>query len=307
MLSRQPNAGEDLTRLVERLQEIYDATDPQTSELDLELRAGYAREAIAVWWQIYDRLVFWAQCELLGQDILQQRASLLTLWHQRNPIDISNARHLAEALGYRFSTGGRVTRRVRDDLDRMIGADMIELVKFLSRAGLAEPGGFIEELFLRENTSNAYLKAELQRMVGASRPMPSLTERDLLPAEGDQATELRWKLDALRQVRMLVGRGYRKIAALSEVANAINHTIDTLQDWERQLVKFSDLENDLYCAELVGEFEDYLRTGHYSHIRNYQLFGTFEGVLNMERAARLSRQMRHLRIADIRAALRNVA
>ena len=57
----------------------------------------------------------------------------------------------------------------------------------------------------------------------------------------------------------------------------------------------------------MGEFEDQFRTSHYSNIRNYRHYGSFEGVPNMERAHRLAQHMRRVRIADIRSALRNVS
>jgi hypothetical protein len=116
----------------------------------------------------------------------------------------------------------------------------------------------------------------------------------------------RWKLEALKQVRLLVGRGYKKIAALAEIAGRINHSVEYLQRWERELVATAALENQLYCAELVGEFDGYLRTAHYSNIPNYRNYGSFEGVWNMERAAHLSREIRYVSLVDIGKALRNV-
>jgi hypothetical protein len=116
----------------------------------------------------------------------------------------------------------------------------------------------------------------------------------------------RWRLEALKQVRILVGRGYKKIAALAEVAGRINHSVEDLQRWERDLVGTAAVENELYCAELVGEFDGYFRTAHYSYIPNYRNYGSFEGVWNMERAARLSREIRYLSLVDIGKALRNV-
>jgi hypothetical protein len=308
MLSRQLDAGAKMRPLIDRLVELHRVTDPHTSELGPEQKGAYAREAIRIWWKIYDRLLFWAQCELVGQDLMRQRPGLLAIWRDRSHFDATAERHFAEALGYRFSIGGRVSRRRREELVNVVGEDQLELLKFLAKTGLSEPGKFVEELFLREDTGNRYLRAELRRGVGRDGPMPSLTEMDLDPEEVVvPAGKTQWKLEALRQVRFLVGRGRKKIAALSEVAEAISHPIDALQEWERDLVKFSDYENDLYCAELVGEFEDHFRASHYSNIRNYRHYGSFEGVLNMERAANLARKMRHVRIADIRAALRNVA
>lgn len=63
-----------------------------------------------------------------------------------------------------------------------------------------------------------------------------------------------WRLEAVRQVRLLMGRGYRRFAAQHEIATQLGRTIDEMQEWERDLLRSPDYENDLLCSELAGEF-----------------------------------------------------
>ena len=301
MVSRLTDPAGSMQALADRLVAIYGQSDPRNSSLAHADRAALAREAITLWWEIYNQFVFWAQCELLGQDIMKQRFDLLAVLRDRNLIRMDTERRLAEVLGYYFSVSDKALARKR--LLSTIGGEQLDLVKLLSKAGLAEPGSFVEQLLSPNTRANSYLKAELRRLAGET-PKASLTERDIDHAFPTETTN--WKLEALRQVRLLVGRGLRKIAAVAEVAAAIRHTIDELQRWEREIVKFDDYENDLFCAELVGEFDDQLRSSHYTNIRNYQFYGSFEGVLNLERATRLARHMRQVRMTDIQHGLRGV-
>lgn len=302
MVSRQSNPAGLIQVLGDRLVQLYRLSDPRNTPLTHAERAELAEEAIRTWWQIYNELVFWAQCELLGQDILQQRLELLLMLRDRKMLRLDTERQLAEALGFYFSASDKA--QASDALRSTVSEDQLELVRLLSKAGLAESDSFVRRLLNSNVESNAYLRAELCRLADAVPSTRSLTERDIDHAFPTETTS--WKLEAARQVRLLVGGGLKKIAALSEVATAIRHTIDELQRWERDLVKFSDLENDLFCAELVGEFGDQLRASHFTNIRNYQYYGTFEGVLNLERATQLARHLRQVRIIDIQQGLRGV-
>ncbi len=114
-----------------------------------------------------------------------------------------------------------------------------------------------------------------------------------------------WRLEAIRHTRLLVGQGYRRFAAQQEIAAAIGKTVDELQEWERELVKSSDHENDLLCSELAGEFLEYLTAGHYTNIPQYRAFGSYGGTYNIARAATIVKARRQHSLADIRAGLRS--
>src|SRR4029077_20214327 len=69
----------------------------------------------------------------------------------------------------------------------------------------------------------------------------------------------RWKLEALRQVRFRVGRGYKKYRALEEVGAAIGQSPEALRTWEKELEKSRDRCVDLYCSELAGRCDQHFQ------------------------------------------------
>ena len=269
----------------------------------IKTRDANAHKAIRVWWSLYDTLVYWAQCELIGRDILEQHPAQLTMWQDMNHgHDVRTEANFAQLLGDAFSRGGRVGDvRMAELLDR-VGRERLDLLLALAATGLDAPGAFAEAFANGPGPNNTYLRDELR-----SGLVPGKEEEED-DTDGDTvAGKTKWKLEALRQVRFLVGSGVRKTAAQKQVGEAINHSIDDLQRWERDAVKFSDFENDLFCTELAGEFAQHFLSSHYSSIPNHRNYGIFEKTLNIERAQKLAHHMRRVRPSDIRAALRNVS
>lgn len=116
--------------------------------------------------------------------------------------------------------------------------------------------------------------------------------------------ERNWKLEAVRQVRLLMGQGYRRFAAQQDVAAQLGFTMNDLQTWERELVQNPDWENELLCSELAGEYLDRLLSSHPTNIPNYKAFGAYAKRYNIERAADIAKSSKRNSIRDIRAALR---
>ncbi|GLQ57933.1 hypothetical protein [Devosia nitrariae] len=113
-----------------------------------------------------------------------------------------------------------------------------------------------------------------------------------------------WKLEAVRQVRLLMGRGYRRFAAQQDIAAQLGFTMNDLITWERELVQNPDWENELFCSELAGEYLDRLLSGHPTNIPNYKAFGAYAKRYNIERAADIAKSSKRHSIRDIRSALR---
>ncbi|MBE7731964.1 hypothetical protein [Devosia faecipullorum] len=302
MNNHQREPDSTIEGLINRLIEIHRSAGRPSSAMSHAERAALAGEAIQIWWDIYDRLVFWTQCELLGQDLLRQNFDLLVMLRDRGLLRQETERRLSQALGYYFSVSDK--SRASDVLMPILGSGQVEVMSLLARAGLNAPHAFLARLLTPNATDNSYLRSELARLTGALPDPSHATDRDLDHAQPGETT--RWKLEALRQVRAMVGGGLKKIAALSEVATALKRSIDEMQSWERDLVKFGDYENDLFCAELAGELGDELRASHYSNIRNYRFYGSFNGVYNLERASTLANHLRQVRMSDIAQGLRSV-
>jgi hypothetical protein len=138
-------------------------------------------------------------------------------------------------------------------------------------------------------------------------PAPKLLRTSEPPALGTLGTQrggVNWRLESVRQVRILVGQGYRKIAAQQQIADALARTIDELQAWERELVQSSDLENELLCSEFAGELLEYLRSGHYTNVPHYKSYGSYMDRFNVARAATIAKSMRQFSLSEIRSGLR---
>lgn len=113
-----------------------------------------------------------------------------------------------------------------------------------------------------------------------------------------------WIFEAVRQVRFKMGNGFGRLAAQQSVSTELGRPIEELQSWERELVKSSDIENALLCAEIAGELGDYLLSGHFANVPNYKSYGHYEDKTNVERAALAFRDLQRMNLAEIRMGLR---
>lgn len=136
-------------------------------------------------------------------------------------------------------------------------------------------------------------------------------EENSTPAEGNFVlgprtspySTVNWRLEAVRHVRFLVGQGYRRIIAQQQVATALARSVDELQQWERELVQSSDLENDLLCSEFAGELLEFLHSGHYTNVPHYKSYGSFGDRYNVARAAAIAKSIKQHSLAEIRQRL----
>jgi len=133
-------------------------------------------------------------------------------------------------------------------------------------------------------------------------PRPRLADSALLQ-ETAQRSVAHWRLEAVRQVRFLIGQGFRRIIAQQKIAEALGRSVDDLQAWERELVQSNDLENELLCSEFAGELLEYLRSAHYTNVPHYKAYGTYRDRYNIARAAIIAKTIRQSAISEIRAGL----
>jgi hypothetical protein len=117
-------------------------------------------------------------------------------------------------------------------------------------------------------------------------------------------TATNWRLEAVRQVRILMGQGFRRFAAQADIAGQLGCTMGDLQEWERELVQDPDYENELLCSELAGEMMDRLTSSHPTNVPNYKAYGSYGKRHNIERAAEIVKSRKRHSIRDIRAALK---
>jgi hypothetical protein len=115
----------------------------------------------------------------------------------------------------------------------------------------------IRELLMSRCADNSYWRFDLQDSLAALNEgevdelaCPSPGKRHGLPF-----SLKRWELEAVRQVRFRVGRGYKKYRALEEVGKAIGQSPEALRTWEKELEKSCDRSIDLYSSELADMYD----------------------------------------------------
>jgi len=306
MAMRNKDIRDEIAPLVERLAVFHQRSGPQSEDLTEEEKADLAREALNLWWDIYDQLMSWVGHEYIGQLLLKENRQRVSAVSKLKPLGAKERAVLNEAVGLWYAQMGTIPENVRADIVASLGKRRLALVEMAAQGGVHDLPDMLMNNFmpppLREIT--AQLRALEDTASSAARDSGA-PATGLEPIVDEDATT-RWRLEALRRVRARVGKGKRKIYALSEVADSIEQSIDTLQAWERELVKSSDLENDLFCAELAGEFEGHFVSSHYTTIFSYERYGSYKGLYNLERAAAIAQELQHLRLIDIAAALRAV-
>lgn len=270
-----------------------------------------SRRPIRLWWKIYDVAIFPIQCQIVGTALINAFPDLMQRWAGRRKTGTEIDADLAGQLGLCASVEGSNDWRTAQFLEASVGADVIELYRMLPIERVQVAYQACAGLFRPPWTTNRLLRDYLKRYgkpeATAVDPSPPVSVPDLFPddpPDRQRRSSQHWRLEAVRKVRLMMGGGARRLAAQATIARQLGRTVEDLQEWERELVKSSDIENDLLCTELVGEFYDFFISGHYTNIEGYKTFGSFNGTYNIARAAKIARAMRRVSIADIRTGLR---
>lgn len=283
---RETNIRSEIESYLETLVELYEETDPAKGEESEAGKLELARQAIEIHWRIFGRLILWAQCHLTGYCIAKRNPRVVDILRDEFHINLTEDSHELEVLGllYPYNPVDREDPLLRRFEDRFENEQEVMNYETLR--------DIIKELLMSRCANSSFWRFDLQTALrslneGEVEPMLQPVKSRL---RGKPASLNRWKLEALYQVHFRIGKGMKKYRALKEVADALAQSAETLRDWEKQLMLSEDTENDLFCAELAGEFDSQLSgDGRYFSIPDHLDYGIHRGTWNTENAAYLHR------------------
>jgi hypothetical protein len=245
------------------LKEAYFETDPRKGGTAEIAKHELAELAIEKFWYLHGKLLSWAQAHMTGYSILSENPQLTGFLEDKLGYKLTEDSHILEQIGliYNFNPP--------DPEDRALA----ETEALLEEFNALNPG--VEELILTPNAlrrlirellmsrcaDNSYWRHDLQHSFAALNEgeVDELAQPSAGRHRGLPYSLNRWKLEALRQVRFRVGRGYKKYRALEEVGAVIGQSPEALRAWEKHLKRSKDRSIDLYCSELAGRYDSYFR------------------------------------------------
>ena len=286
------------------LKEVYYKTDPNKRENAENSKLELARLAIERFWYLQGKLLSWAQAHLTGYCILSENRGLVSFLEEKLGCKITEDSHILEQIGLQYNWNPP------DHEDE----ELARTLELLEEYNQANPGdeeliftpnakrALIRELLMSRCADNSYWRFDLQNSLAALNEgevdelaCPSPGKRQGLPF-----SLKRGKLEAVRQVRFRVGKGYKKYRALEEVGQAIAQSPEALRTWEKELEKSRDRSIDLYCSELAGIYDLDFQGKEKMTISETENYGWHRGLSNFERAKYLHRQITERTMDEIR-------
>ena len=307
-MARLSDLDERLDGLLQSLKELYFATDPQRGADSEIAKHQLAQLAVEKFWYAHGKLLSWAQAHLTGYAILSDNPELVSFLEEKLGFHIDEDSHELEQIGllYNFNPPDaddpallRMEALLEDFNALHPGDDEVILTASAMRRT-------IRELLMSRCADNSYWRFDLQHSLAALNEgeiddlaTPSPGKRQGLPYSLN-----RWKLEALRQVRFRIGKGYKKYRALEEVGLAIGQSPETLRTWEKDLEKSHDRAVDLYCSELAGFFDSHFRGQDTASAPDANDYETWRGLNHAEHAKYLHREIVKRQLNNIRDAIR---
>lgn len=298
---REPDIREEISGLIDVLVEMYHETDPSKGEESEYGKLEIARQAIEKFWYLFGRLLLWAQCHITGYCIARDNPKVVQILKEEFGIEVTEDSHLLEVLGllYPYNPVDREEPLLKKMVDRF--EHETEVFSWGAMRTL------VMELLMARCANSSYWRFDVQE--GLRSLNEGQVERIFKPSKsrlrGQPASLNRWKLEALRQVYYRVGKGLKKHRALREIGDGIGQSPETLRDWEKDILKSEDRQNDLYCSQLAGEFDQFFGDGgHPSSIPDDAEYGIHRGVRNSWNAKYLHERIRTVTLQEIKDKIR---
>jgi hypothetical protein len=308
-MARLTDLNEWIDRYLQFLKDVYYKTDPNKGE-DAEIaKHQLAMLAIERFWYLHGKLLIWAQAHMTGYCILKNNPYLVGFLEEKLGCEITEDSHVLEQIGLQYVFNPPDPED--QPLERMLN--------FLEEFNEKNPGdeeliltptairALVDELLMSRCADNSYWRHPLQHSLSALNEgevdelaQPSPGRRQGLPF-----SLKRWKVEALRQVRFRIGRGYKKYRALEEVGKAIGQSLEALRTWEKELEKSRDVSIELYCSELAGRYDQHFRGVEIMQIPEEEKHSWHRGLSNFEHAKYLHKRITSRQLEEIRDRIRH--
>jgi hypothetical protein len=303
-MARLNDLDDEIDRHLRFLKEVYYETDPNKGQDNEIAKHQLAQLAIERFWYLHGKLLSWAQAHMTGYCVLSENPKLLGFLEEKLGYEINEDSHVLEQVGlqYNYNPPDREDKALEQTLALLEefntqnpGNEELILTPSAIRAT-------IRELLMSRCADNSYWRHDLQYSLAAlnegevdelARPSPG--RRQGLPFSLN-----RWKLEALRQVRFRVGKGYKKYRALEEVGKAIGQSPEALRTWEKELERSRDRSVDLYCSELAGRYDRHFQGAENMEIPKTETYIFHRGLSNFDHARYLHENINDRQLSEIR-------
>src|SRR5271157_2568728 len=210
------------------LKEVYYETDPNKGQDAETAKHELAQLAIERFWYLHGKLLSWAQAHMTGYCILSENPKLVGFLEEKLGYEINEDSHVLEHIGLQYNYNPP------DDEDNNLKQTLALLEEFNAQNPgdeelILTPSAIcatIRELLMSRCADNSYWRHDLQHSLAALNEgeVDELAQPSPGRHQGLPFSLNRWKLEALRQVRFRVGKGYKKYRALEEVGKAIGQS-----------------------------------------------------------------------------------
>jgi hypothetical protein len=254
-LDREDDIRAQVQPLIDRLYELYEATDPSKGPASELGKLQIAQRAIHIWWHVYGKLLLWAQSQIVGYEIAREYPKVVDELAKRRGHQVNEDSHELELLGLGYAWNPPVKQQERVDAlteaPEAAEGDLTDAVlrRVMSRLLLSTEAN---SSFWRYPFSNALRAANAGERDELFEP--AKTRRRGRPYQLDSVRAI-----AVAHVYYLLGKGIRKHIALGRVSDALPVSVETLRDWEKALGHDDWFDFDWRAARLAGALEQEIK------------------------------------------------
>lgn len=270
----------------------YEDTDPDRKNRSPINKTEVAIHTIEVWWQLFGRLIGWAQAHLTGRAIIADSNEVVS-WIKTNfDTEFHEDSDFVEYLGWQY-----IANRYFEESETLQNFDDLFEVEFVDKGreilSTRALRSLICNLLLSRSADSSFWRFELQESLRALNfgQLDPLSTPENGKRKGKPYSLLLWKHKALLQVYFLTGKGFKKYAALDQVSKGIGQSPETLRTWEKILLEDEYFKFELWSAEVAGMFETELKNMRWNELPGWEEMGMFHGTFMAEMAAYLLPQI----------------